>query len=316
MTRTGKRIEQEAAGWVVKTHLGTLTPEEKTNFQQWLATSSRHQGAWIRANTIQASIESVAALGAGITPEMARPRVLFQWRFPLAAAATLLLAVASILIYKGLGDRYTSGVGELRQVALTDGSTMLLNTATRAIVKMKPESRDIELDRGEALFEVAHDASRPFLVHAGDITVKAIGTAFTVKMNDAVAGEKVEVLVTQGTVEVMSPSGTARIAADHHASVQPEVPPRVEAIDRSEAERQLAWRSGRLEFDGQPLIEAVNEINRHSRKHVIVTDPVMAQRPIVGSFRAIDSESFAHIAAATLNAKVVLDGDVIRIEPK
>ncbi len=106
---------------------------------------------WIRANTIQASIESVAALGAGVTPDMARPRILFQWRLPLAAAATLLFAVASILIYKGLGDRCASGIGELRQVALTDGSTMLLNTATRAIVKMKPASRDIQLDRGEAL---------------------------------------------------------------------------------------------------------------------------------------------------------------------
>jgi transmembrane sensor len=325
MTQASKRIQQEATAWALRARLGSLTPEQTSELQNWLTASSRHLGAYVRANAMHADIERITALGGGTTPDLAKPygivARLSSWLMrqgqrragliTAAAVVTILLGPASYF-YLTRGDSYVSGIGELRQVGLNDGSIMLLNTSSRAVVKLRRDIRDIELTKGEALFEVAHDPKRPFMVHVGDLTVKAVGTAFSVRNDDA----RIDVIVSEGTVELIRPGSTVRVGANHHATVRRAQPAQIQTLERRETDRQLAWRTGRLEFDGQPLIEAVNEINRHNRRQILVTDPQLAQHPIVGSFSAIDSEAFARIAAATLNAQLMDDGTAIRIEPK
>ena len=325
MTQASKRIQQEAMAWVLKGRLGSLTSEEATELQHWLTSSSRHLGAYVRANAMRADIERITSLGGGTTPELARPSGILarfgswltrhgQGRRGLIAAAIVIVALAGFTCYVYLtgGDSYVSDIGEFRQVALSDGSTMLLNTASKAVVNLERDTRTIELTKGEALFEVAHDPKRPFLVHAGDLTVKAVGTAFSVRNDDG----RIDVIVTEGTVELIRAESTVRVSANRHATVRRAQPAQIQTLERRETDRQLAWRTGRLEFDGQPLIEAVNEINRHNRRHILVMDPELARHPIVGSFRAIDSEAFATIAAATLDAQVTDDGATLRIGPK
>src|SRR5690606_20513701 len=116
------------------------------------------------------------------------------------------------------GERYASNVGEVRRIALDDGSYMLLNTDSLAVIQFSEARRDVRLEKGEALFEVAKDPQRPFVVNAGDLTVKAVGTAFVVRREDS----SVEVTVTEGVVEVARPGEPAteqpqRVAARQRA---------------------------------------------------------------------------------------------------
>lgn len=324
MTQISKRIQQEATQWVAKASLGELTADEQAQLQTWLERDSKHRGAYIRAQAVRVTVDRVSALAGGVIP--ARPtstianRLFFEdaaAKMRLAVAATVVLALAAtfvVRLYPFDAATYVSGVGELRQVALEDGSSMLLNTSTKAVVRVTDKAREVSLARGEALFEVAKDPVRPFSVRAGAVIIRAIGTAFSVRH----VGNDVDVIVTEGVVEVDRNDGSPRqrLTADHKAVVAAASVVRVQELDRRETDRQLAWHTGRLEFDGQSLAEAVQQINQHSLRRVVVDDPDLARRPIVGGFRSIDARGFAQIAAEALDARVVEDGNTIRIEPK
>ena len=180
--------------------------------------------------------------------------------------------------------------------------------------------------RGEALFEVAHDKERPFFVHVNDIVVRAVGTAFAVRLEAA----QIDVTVTEGVVEVTEPaaepgpaqpgprgsrSETRRLAANERAVITRAGAPQVQSITPAEADRRLAWRQGMVSFDGESLQTAVAEINRHNRRQILVDDPALGAKPIVGVFRATDPGGFSVAAALALKASVIPDGDVIRLRP-
>jgi transmembrane sensor len=222
-------------------------------------------------------------------------------------------------------ERYLSGIGEVRRIALADGSTLLLNTNSEAIVRLTKQRRDVRLVRGEALFEVTHDESRPFIVQANDTGVRAVGTAFAVRLENA----QVDVTVTEGVVEVADlgtmsgfdqgvPATSSvvvkRVAAHQRAIVAPARPPDVEPVAPAEADRRLAWREGMVSFDGELLQTAVSEINRHNRRQIVIDDPWLASMPVVGVFRATDLDGFAAAAAAALKARATTDGDIIRLQ--
>jgi transmembrane sensor len=242
-----------------------------------------------------------------------------------AAAVTILGGGLSWFFLRGGRERYASGVGEVRRIALEDGSTMLLNTATAVAVRFSKQQRDIQLIRGEALFEVAHDTTRPFLVRANDIAVRAVGTAFAVRLE---AGQ-VDVTVTEGVVEVAnsataSVSGASappdsrleakRVTANERVVIASARASEIRPISSAETDRQLAWREGMVSFDGESLASAVAEINRHNRRQIVVDDPALAAKPIVGVFRATDLDGFSAAAAAALKARAIPDGEVIRLQ--
>jgi transmembrane sensor len=222
-------------------------------------------------------------------------------------------------------EDYSSGIGEVRRIALADGSSVVLNTNSEVIVELTPQRRDIRLVQGEALFEVAHDASRPFVVEAHDTGVRAVGTAFAVRLE----GTQVDVTVTEGVVEVAkleslsalavgampvaTVGGVRRVVAHERAVVAPTGPPVVQPIAPDEAQRRLAWRDGMVSFAGESLETAVAEINRHNRRQIVIDDPSLASVPVVGVFRTTDIEGFIAAAAAALNAQATADGDLIRL---
>ncbi len=329
MTQTMETISELAARWAVRADAGALSPDEQRELDTWLAADSRHRGAYVRARAQWVDLDRLAALQgpAGGT----------DGRFPAAGLSRRQLLAAGIAAIGFLGgglswlivregqERYTSGIGEVRRIALEDGSTLLLNTASEVTVRLTKQQRGIRLVRGEALFEVAHDKSRPFIVQANDTAVRAVGTAFAVRLDAA----QVDVTVTEGVVEVvdlktMSGLGPAttpvsrfevkRVAAHEHAVIARSRAPEVEPIAPAKADRQLAWREGMVSFDGETLQTAVAEINRHNRRQIVVDDPALAAMPIVGVFRATDLEGFSAAAAAALKARAIPDGDVIRLQ--
>ena len=169
---------------------------------------------------------------------------------------------------------------------------------------------------GEALFDVAKDRKRPFIVRAGDMEVTAVGTSFTVHRQQDGA---VKVLVREGVVEVRHSAAapTIRVAANVMA-VAPTPTPQVAepvvrtvAIGPSDVARGIAWRDGLLSFDGDTLADAARQFERYSDTRIVIDDPGLARATITGLFSANDPEGFAKAAAASFGSRVSnRDGEV------
>jgi transmembrane sensor len=323
MTPNNPTIDGEAARWAVRLSSGALAASEQAALDAWLAADIRHRGALVRAQAVWLDLDRVAALA----PESPREREPnspppdSQWtrRSLLAAgltAAALTGTAGGWWLWRQRGEVYESAVGEVRRVTLSDGSSLIMNTATRAVVRFDDARREVELVHGEGLFEVAKDPTRPFIVRAGGVSVRAVGTVFSVRAVD----RDVDVTVTEGVVEVADTaqvgSASQRVAADERAVVSEEQGIQVQRVARRDAERHLAWRDGMLAFDGEPLIEAVNEINRHNTRQITIDDPALAARPVVGLFRASDTAGFARTVATALGAESSNDGDVIHLRAR
>jgi transmembrane sensor len=207
--------------------------------------------------------------------------------------------------------RYDTRVGEIRQVPLSDGSLIAINTQSAVEVAMHPDVREVTLTRGEAWFKVAHDKNRPFIVSAGRIRIRAVGTAFSVHRHD----DGAEVLVTEGVVEtwtVGEEERRVRVEAGSKAYVAEYEPPKpVEAS--ADIARSLAWREGQIALEGETLDEAVAQFNRYNTRKLVISDPGLAEEKLVGQFRATEPLTFAGAVSTTLGATVVEEGDTIRL---
>ncbi|HEX7114857.1 MAG TPA: FecR domain-containing protein [Steroidobacter sp.] len=301
-------IDETAATWVMRLDGAGLDEAGQRELDAWLAEDSRHLGAFVRAQAMWVDLDRVAALAAGRAPQAPRAD-----RVPvMRAAAVAALVVGLALGALGVSERFLEGrestqIGEVRRLALDDGSMLALNTSSVVQVKFDEDERRIVLRRGEASFQVAHDRERPFIVQAGDVLVRAVGTAFTVRMHQ---DDEVEVVVTEGVVEVVRNAGSARPAAkrvtrNHEVVVaEDEAPLEVAPLSESELTRRLAWQEGRLIFEGEELGRAIAEVNRYSPVPVMLEDPALASRSFVGVFRLGDTRAFAHAAAAAFDATV------------
>ena len=304
-------IEETATRWVIRLDGGALQDAEQRELDAWLAADTRHLGAFVRAQAAWIDMDRVAALAAGRAPVKPQP-VAWEWQRAAAIAAVTLGLIASLALVSSryLAGRESTQIGEVRRLTLEDGSALSLNTASVLQVKYADDERRIVLREGEASFQVAHDEQRPFVVQAGDVSVRAVGTAFSVRMRR----HDVEVVVTEGVVEVVRNGGTSRIAAERVKRNQEVVvataeqggtkPLAVAALDEKEIERRLAWQDGRLVFQGEALANAVDEVNRYSQLPVVIDDPGLGRKSFVGVFRVGDTRAFAQAAAAAFDAQV------------
>jgi transmembrane sensor len=305
-------IEETATHWVMRLDGGALQDAEQSELDAWLAADTRHLGAFVRAQAAWVHLDRVAALAAGRAPVKQEP-VAWQWQRAAAVAAVALGVLASLAFVNSryLAGRESTQVGEVRRLTLADGSALSLNTSSVLQVKFAEDERRIVLRQGEASFQVAHDEQRPFVVQAGNVSVRAVGTAFSVRMRS----QDVEVVVTEGVVEVARRGGgTARIAAERVArnqevvvttAKQPEAAPlAVAALSENEIERRLSWQDGRLVFQGEALANAVAEVNRYSPLPVVIDDAALGRKSFVGVFRVGDTRAFAQAAATAFDAHV------------
>jgi transmembrane sensor len=355
-------INDKAARWAVRAVAGSLSPGEQGELDTWLNADPRHRGAYVLARAQWADLDRLAALhgptraaeedtdtvantgvdtmtdaNANTSPVSSREPSTREPRYRpgmsrrqvLAASAATIAFVGgglSWLLLRGGPTRYVSGIGEVRRISLEEGSTLLLNTATEVAVELTQHQRTIHLVRGEALFEVARDKARPFVVVANDTAVRAVGTAFVVRLDSS----QVEVTVTEGVVEV-APLAAAQVVANTESAsltrrlkrvtatervvIAAKRAPQISTLAPGEAQRALAWREGQVSFDGETLATAVAEINRHNRRQIVVEDPALAAKPIVGVFRAADPVGFSAAAAVALKARTTVEGDTIRLQP-
>lgn len=303
-----RSLDAEAAAWLARLHGDA---DARPALDAWLEEDAEHAAAFARANEVWAILPRAARTG-GESPGVAtdhrrRPRV------SLAIAASVVLGLAGAWWSLGTFGDYTTKPGEQRIATLEDGSRIALNTDTRVDVTFRSGQRHIKLEKGEAMFEVAHDADRPFVVVAGDTRVQALGTVFIVRRS----ADDVTVTLIKGKVAVSRDQPRAGGAPVRPLILQPgekltepaEGPVRIETEPVDVA---TAWRRGQTVFRDTPLGAAVTELNRYGGPVILVDDPRLAALPISGVFTT-DAADFAEAAATLHGLEVEREGDALHI---
>jgi transmembrane sensor len=328
------RIEEDAAEWIAMRYAG-LSPEHAEAFGQWLAADPRHEAVFRELEQTWAMLDKVgerhparatAPNPDALAPVEAAPRVRLRrrWLAPvLAAAAAVAIAFLGPWHVAGpqldYADEASTAVGHLTNLDLPDGTKVRLNTDSRIEVRYTATERRVLLLKGEAHFTVASMPARPFVVEASGMAVRAVGTAFNVRMHD----EAVEVLVTHGKVAVLDgsaepstqprpPSADRPFLVAGDRAVIPVVaaerdarsPVAVSRLASQEIERALAWQDRRLEFEAVPLREIVAEFNRYNRHQLAIEDDALAERRFGGSFRADAPDVFVRLLQTRFGLQV------------
>lgn len=308
---TASRLEDEAARWAARIDASPDTPP--AGLDRWLRADAAHAGALLRAQATLVMLGSSAPEALLLEEEaVAKPRTRLWWLGGTAVALAASLATAALLL-PARGDAIRTGIGEVRSVALQDGSSLAVDARSNLVTRIGSTARTVALSDGKALFRVRHDAAAPFRVTVGDVTITDIGTVFLVDA-DRDAGT-VEVLVSEGMVEVAAGGRTIRLAAGQRARVALDgtTTAAVEHVDAPAIERALGWTSGRLDLDGETLGEAIAELNRHNQLQIRLARPALAREKLYGAFRIDDPAGFAQSAAIGLGTRARIGPDAIEI---
>jgi transmembrane sensor len=326
---SGDKLDAVAAQWVARVDRAPLNAEEAHDLEQWLAASSRHQGAYARAQA------TFAYMDAGLAEAMkqsgspapsswnAAPAGLYTYRAGISRRRLLwagggVAAAASVAAFAIRGDtpvvNYSAQRGEIRLISLADGSLITLDTASSVAVHYLRGYRNVELLAGRALFNVAKEKSRPFVVMAGGLKVQAVGTSFAVRNIDA---HPPEVLVQEGIVDVgrQTEKAPIRVGANMRVVASGAAGPalHVASVDPAAVSRELAWRQGMLSFEDVSLASAAEEFARYSDAHIAIPDPQLRSVTITGVFSASNPLGFAHAAASSLGLKISAEGGKIEL---
>ncbi|ADG10319.1 iron dicitrate transport regulator FecR [Caulobacter segnis] len=311
MSPSASEIDDEAALWAVRIDARGLDAATDPELEAWLAGDARRAGALLRAQAAISFLDRGRAL-AGSTPPIERRGS--SRRALIFGGAVVAAAVGGAGLWKLRPQRLDTGLGEIRRVPLADGSMVAINTSSALEVELKPKAREILLKQGEAWFQVAKDPERPFVVAAGPVRVRAVGTAFSVRRREQ-DGSSVDVMVTEGVVEAWVEGVDAprqRLSAGNRLVLAgATTAPITEAP--LDIERSLAWRNGEIALDGESLEEAARLFNRYNSRQIVIDDPELAKERFVGLFQTNAPESFASAVAATLGAEVSVDARAIRI---
>jgi len=306
-----EQAEEAAAQWDARLRGSKATTRDCAAFHAWLRESPEHQVAHDRLQTALATLQANAAL-----PELSALRDearngihqgrIRRWMPMIAAVAAVLILALVIVPRAPRGDTiYATSSDERTSVTLADGSVITLDASTRVSVRLGKLRRDVTLLAGRALFQVAKDRQRPFVVKAGDRTITALGTKFDVRLSP----DELRVTLAEGSVAV------APVQPGHGAvrqimkpqqqlvEVANAVTPQLRDID---ADKALSWVDGRVFFDNEPLASAVEEMNQYSKRQIVV-DPGVADLRINGMFRTGNQAGF--IEGVQLALPVEVHGD-------
>lgn len=288
-TRTQHRRHEEAADWLLRQSDTALDPTEQAAFETWLDHDPENRRVYEAARRLMgeasAAIRSDPSLQASGRPprSMAKPL--------LGCLLALAIGGATFMVLDGpmrLRADIIAGVGQSPVVTLADGSRVQLNASSAIAIDETADRRVVRLLRGEALFEVARDPMRPFVVEAGELRVTALGTAFDVRLGT----DTTDVVVTQHAVRI-------DFADDQHPPLRVTEGERAvidersgrSAVAQSDTALALAWTRGQLVLDNTPLSQVVTEMNRHFAGKIVILGRNLAQRRVSGTMTIADTEA-------------------------
>jgi len=314
--QTLTRAEREASGWIVRIKAHDASDADRRDFQAWLNADPDHPKAYAKLERTWGAVESLQHL-KGRTPanDTSPPsRSSGLARVGIAAACAVLAIGAGVWLTRTpaapAGEHYATAPAEVRTITLADGTTITLSGAGAATIAVTDTERRVELTSGYALFDVTHDASRPFVVETpeGDITV--LGTSFVVRIADG----EVRTTVLRGSV-----SGTAgrgffgarRGSVTARANEEIVLNDDGVALVNISAEaipRRLAWRDNMLAFDGETLNEAIAQVSDQTGWQFELADPTLGNERVGGYVHA-DPEAFIELMSSSLNLDARREGD-------
>ena len=311
-------LRETAAHWRERASDDGASAETRGALNSWLAQSPEHTRAYRSIERAWSTLRSAAE-----NPAILELRQEAARRLPPAASTDhgqlRWVAVALIMLFLGaslwiiapragfsiawlksepqtaIPQTYATMVGDRLTIALDDGSHVTLNTATQLDVALSKKARTVRLVHGQALFEVAKDASRPFVVQTQNHRFIAVGTAFDVHIET----DQVKLTMLEGTVraEGIEPGGNDRttvtagqqLIATAHAHVQ---------VHRINPEHETSWRRGQAIFENTRLAEAIDELNRYSTRHIVLGDAKLADLRISGTFDTGRTSAFVEAMTA------------------
>lgn len=362
-----ERAAREAAEWL-QVMGDTPSDTDRAGFAAWVARSPLHLEELLMAQLVERELASSAALQSfdldavlaqaqamdnvvplhdapsavmgptlqGRKPTVRGRRRRLGWTLVAGVAGCALLAGGWTLLQPEVPvHQYASAVGEQRSIALADGSMVTLAPASYIAVRFSAGVRDIELRDGEATFDVAHDTSRPFRVHAGDNTVQAVGTRFTVNRLPsgtlvAVSEGKVKVTANSNWLESLWRDDASTLEADKakveslgrpaalSAGEQARIPQGQQAMLRMplEAPNMPADGKRRLSFRNDTLADIISEFNRYNPRPIVVTDPLTREQRYSGVFHADDADSFLQFLECCSQLQVSRQADRNVVGPR
>lgn len=317
MENHNDRIAEQAAEHFARRHGASLSQRRERN--AWLQEDARHaetygeiQRAWECAGSLAGDPE-LEALKAADLAAVQRPRW-FRPKRMLAIAATLVAVVgvghlASRFVQPPDPVAFATALGERSTETMPDGTAIVLNTNSRVEVRYSRSFRAVELEQGEAQFEVARDAGRPFVVSAGSDTITALGTRFQVRREPG----QTTVTLLQGSVAVARGDERYVLRPNERAVMSARTGIAIDTIDPQLA---MGWLDGWLRFRGTPLAEVIAEANRYSGDKLRLGDPRLAGVELSGNFHAGDNASIAEAASMILPVRVEQQGGEIVLLPE
>jgi transmembrane sensor len=316
-------VRAEAAVWLARLHSDHRSADVERGFRAWFAADPLHAAAFERMTQ---SWEATRALRS---EQISRPSADAASRGRGTRRAAFIALAASIAALSVAGGWFLgssreavhapvieTALGERRSLVLADGSKVVLNTDSRIEVAFDSKARRIRLERGQARFDVAKAAGRPFIVSAGGKSIVALGTAFDVRWTDA----KLSVVLFEGRVSVSSGGGVPLLNPKVAVTLEPgnraqfeRSAVTVRPVGR--LEREEAWVGGRAVFEGTPLSEAIAEMNRYTHRRLQLTDPAIGQWRISGTFSVEDVDAFARSLSDLLPLHAEFFNDRILLTP-
>ncbi|MEX2525668.1 MAG: FecR domain-containing protein [Gammaproteobacteria bacterium] len=330
-----KRVKEEAGYWLVKLDMGELGEEEATAFREWLHSDPGHKetlielaGLWDDMD-IMAQLSDLFPLARKQSPQRGLLRSGISRHALKMAVAASLLVVAGLFVLmepdisgvdtadvENFDSMYRTDVGEQEEISFPDGSLTRLNTDSHLEASFNDDQRNIRLIKGEAHFRVAPDAARPFVVHAGKGMVRAVGTAFNVRLRE----KSVEVTVSEGQVEIASAPEDdnelfrinalkparylTTLEAGQRAEYGEQAIHSVAMVEPEALSREMSWQHGMLVFEGEALEEVVEEISRYTETEIIISDPDIRNIRIGGYFKTGEVGSLLSVLKDNFPVKV------------
>jgi transmembrane sensor len=307
-------INEAAAAWDVRLRSVDCSPEERARFDAWLAADARHQAiferlqaglATLRAAADRPQMRALREVAGAVERRAINHHATRKWVLAAGIAVAALFvtwhphfmedqlsagALRGAVPIAARGEFIETSATERRTVALPDGSTISVDSASRVATEWLPDERRIHLLAGHVLFRVAKDMSRPFIVTAGDRTVTALGTEFDVRVEP----DRVRVTLIEGRVAVRGLGVAANLPVQQ---LKPRdqliaLSGQVAMIQRVDTVHESAWADGQVYFSDEDLPNAVAEMNRHSVRQITIGDPALQQYRVNGMFRAANQDSF------------------------
>ncbi len=302
-----ERTEAKASEWLALRDNG-FTPAEQREFEAWCAADAAHRAAVARLDAVWSALQQLRGFDSDVTTIAPRSRGAGVYRaIFFASGLAACAALAAVWWFRrpagenAIPERieshsYATVAGVYEKITLSDGSTVQLNGGTRLSIAFTTRERRVTLEAGEAHFAVVPNKVRPFRVAAAGTEVSAVGTAFNVRLRS----EKIEVLVTEGRVQVARShenlgSMTSRNEADSTpllaageqmvVSRVAGISPTIVAMSPEEIRTELSWQVAKEAFVDMPLGAVVSRFNQRNRQQIEIVDPELVSQPVSGSFR-------------------------------